>query len=271
MADVYQDLVAELSEFSVTEKKDYATLGYSVNGVYSVTVKDRPYMYRCAMDDGAFIEVAHRGRCSPTPGLRVIIKYDDRKQPYIDGVDQVWAAQFSPHIAAVANVGLHYHTRGSGMEYPLDWRLLHQMNPRLEKGLVLRIVEGVYYKAGALKALTAQTVDLTTSVPSVANTHRWVMVGIDVSGTVDTVSVLMGSTKSVLFPLTYTDLSGILYPSTYIPMFAVRLKFGQTQVYDENIENLFQMVSGGFQGTDNIVTSEGSVVVGADGKVVLAL
>lgn len=263
--DLYQQLEEALSRFAKQPSIDYGFLGYDTGTGYSVIVPNNPHLYRVVLDDGSYVELPHLGRVPPIPSARVLISYDELQKPYIVGLDNKWILEYNKNVAAVANIGLHSHHRGSGMEFPIDWRLLMQLGPRIVEKTLIQIVGGFFYYKG-LRYLPTSTINVQPFIPS-ASQQRWVIVSID--ATTNPPSIVMTPTTpvSTFFTLdvatiasSYTSVKG------HLPLFAVRLLWNAKQVVDQDIVSLYHIVGSG--GADNkedildsIVTSGGDVVV----------
>jgi hypothetical protein len=275
--EVYRDLIESLSELASAPKKDYGFLGYNPGSGFSVIVPGQPYLYRVTMDDGTFVEIPHKGRVAPIPHMRVIIEYDEQKQAFIAGVDQSWVSQLGGNAAAVANIGLHSHHRGSGMEFPIDWRLLYQLGPRHESGLSVRVIGGHYYTAEGLKYFSGGVIDLTEYRPTADRSQRWVIVALDTTTSPVSLAAYAGTPVNRMVSLDLETISQITVPGTSLPLFAVALSQNAAQLRDENFVSLYGLVGSALSAevlledvisADRIVTHDGLVVVDEDGVVV---
>lgn len=273
--ELYRELLESFSQLASNPKKDYGFLGYNPGSGFSVFVPDRPHLYRVTMDDGTFVEMAHNGRVAPIPRMRVIVHYDDQNIPFIFGVDQSWLSQFGSNVAAVANVGVHSHHRGSGMEFPIDWRLLYQLGPRQESGMTVRVVEGHFYYEG-LKYFEGGIIDLTPFRPNGVQQHRWVVVCLLVTTSV-TITAYAGTPVSSRFALDPSQIVEVQYPDNALPLFAVRVADNSPQIRDADFISLYGLVgsasaaSSNIISVDRIITHDGNVVVDDNGKVVYDL
>jgi len=264
--ELYRELTETMREIASNKRKDYGFLGYNLGQGFSVVVPERPYLYRVTMDDGTYVEIPHRGKVAPIPRMRVVILYDDNGKPYIDGVDPDWLAAFNPNAAAMAHIGLHSHHRGSGMEFPIDWRLLYQLGPQIVANLIVRVVEGFYYFEG-LRFYSGGTIDLAPHRPT--SGQRWVVVGLNVSQPVHRLSVVASASRPNTLSLTMNDISQIPLPSRFLPLFAVRVRFETAQLRDDDLVSLYGLVGSAGAASansapsilDRIVTSGGDVVV----------
>ena len=93
---MYQRLETALSRLIGGEKPIKGTLGYTIDGVYRVTVAENPAKYYVRFaDGGGFAQVYHRGRVSPVPDLPVEVGLRQRGQLVILGGDPDRAASCS--------------------------------------------------------------------------------------------------------------------------------------------------------------------------------
>ena len=237
MSDVYDLLAKELSNFEIKPKEEFGYLGYNVDGQYSVFATNRPTHYRVVLDTGQYVEVEHRGKVQPIPGLRVIVRYDDRGVGYIHSTDATWLSSQTSAVAVSANVGPHSHHRGSGMEFPIDTRLLTNFFVKLMQGLVLQIDGGFYYVNNELRYCKSTSIDLQSYRPSTINTHCWVLFLIDTM--TDEIIFVTGTPKTTTLALSFMDLTTIPYDkNSQIPIFAVKLRFNTTQILDSDLTML---------------------------------
>lgn len=272
--DLYRQLEDAFSEFAKKDRVDYGFLGYAISNDYAVIVPNQPHLYRVVLDDGTYVELPHLGRVPPIPRARVIIKYDDRNLPYIWGLDNQWILQYNKRVAAIANIGLHSHHRGSGMEFPVDWRLLYQLSPQLAQGTRLQLIGGHYYYEGSMYYLPSQVVDYSSFVPTTANAQRWVITAINTLTNPHSIINHAGSLVSTTFLLDVSTITQVNYPSSSLPLFAVRLVTRQNQIYDQDIVSLLHLVGSSGQALnkaqilESIVTDGTYVVLDQNGSVV---
>lgn len=238
MPTVYEELASELHSFEQKPEEDFGSLGYSINDDFTVIVGDRPYMYRVRMDNGSFLEIEHRGRAQPSANLRVVIRYDKNRVPYIyDVINSVLKDSTNP-ITISAHIGPHSHHRGSGMEFPIDPRLLTPLSPRTQQGLSLRISGGFFYIGEQVYYFTPTDLDLRTSRPALPTQHRWVIIGLDTVTRL--LRVVNGTPQSTGLPLSLQSLAAVVY-TDLLPLFGLQLRGNQTQILDRNIESMVQL------------------------------
>lgn len=225
----YEHLQAALRRLLSTEKPIKGTLGYTVGGTYSVSVPGDESRCYVRFEDGSFAQVYHRGRVAPVPDLPVEVGFDSAGNQVILGAD--------PQRAGVINgaheVGLHGHERGGGMEFAIDPRLLTPLKAAPDGGLVVRVAQGAYYAGGALRWYGGGSITLTP--PAAANTWAWIVVGID-STTGGLISAA-GAAVVVSAPLDPSTLPAIV-PAGVIPLAAVRVRNGQTELDEADFEDL---------------------------------
>jgi len=211
------------------EKPIKGTLGYTVDGVYSVSVPSNSAKYYVRFGDGSFAEVAHRGRAAPVPDLPVEVGFDSAGKMAILGGDP----EQSGLISGAHEVGPHSHARGSGMEFAIDPRLLTPVKAEALGGLAVGVAQGAYLYGTALRWWGGGAITLTP--PAGANQWAWVLVGIDPAA--QGLVAVSGSAISVTAPLDPSTLAAIPFAG-YIPLAAVRLSHGQTELDEADFEDL---------------------------------
>ena len=232
----YQRFARALARLSSTEKPLKAALGYSIDGEYSVTVPGNAAKYYARFADGSFAEVYHRGRASPVPDLPVEVGFDSAGNLVILGGDPERAALF----AGDYEVGLHGHARGSGMEFPVDPRLLTPVKAAPLGGLVVNVAQGAYADGAALRWWSGGTITLTP--PGSAHTWAWVVVGINAEAGV--LVAFSGTAVAVSAPLEPSTIPAVgLVGATRRAGGGVRN--GQTERDEDDFEALRFVVGGG--------------------------
>jgi hypothetical protein len=130
-------------------------------------------------------------------------------------------------------VGPHSHARGSGMEFPIDPRLLTPIKAEPLAGLTVGVAQGAYWYRGALRWWGGGAITLTP--PATANQWAWVGVGLDpAAGALVAVS---GTAIVVSAPLEPSTIPAIGL-SGAIPLAAVRVRNGQTELDEADFEDL---------------------------------
>ena len=239
---IYDDLQNALEEAIPEDKVLYGTLGFTVKGQYAVVVPESTHLYRVVMDDGSFQEIPHKGSCSPTPGLRVEIQYDRFDKPYISGVEDNANAATNPTTAGQYYVAHHSHGRGSGMEFPIDLRLVNQFYVELQGGLEIYIRPGFYYYNSELRYWNGGYVNVGSAIPSQASSYKWTMLCFDAE--TESMTLLEGATLNFLVesigPERIVEID--VLSKGLIPICAIQLKKGMQDVVDEQIVSLFDML-----------------------------
>ncbi len=220
-------------------------LGYTVDGVYSVVVSDNSAKYNVRFSDGSFAQVYHRGRVAPVPDLPVEVGIDSGGYMVILGGDPDRPGLFG----GTYEVGPHSHARGSGMEFPIDARLLTPIKAAPSGGLVVSVAQGTYLYGGALKWWGGGSITLTP--PASANQWAWVVIGLNpVTGTLVSAS---GTALVVSAPLDRATIPAIALGGA-IPLAAVKLRHGQTDLDEDDFEDVRFAIGG--RGSDLIVMRE---------------
>ncbi|MEP7291109.1 MAG: hypothetical protein ABI835_04970 [Chloroflexota bacterium] len=241
----YQRFESALTRLLAVETPIKGTLGYTVEGVYTVSVPANAAKYYVRFADGSFAEVFHRGRAAPVPDLPVEVGYDSAGNMVILGGDPQRAGLF----AEDHEVGPHGHERGSGMEFPIDPRLLTPLKAAPLDGLSVGVAQGAYVYGALLRWWGGGAITLTP--PGSANTWAWAVIALDPAvGALVAVSVTAVVVSAPLDPATILalDLAGA------IPLAAVRLRQGQTELDEADFEDLRFIVGG--RGTSLIVVRE---------------
>ncbi len=206
-----------------------------MGGEYSVSVAGNDALVYVRFDDGSFAQVYHRGRIAPIPDLPVEVGFDSAGNPVILGGDPARPGA----VAGAYEVGLHSHARGSGMEFPIDARLLTPVRASPDGGLVVRVAQGAYWYGGSLRWWSGGSITLTP--PASANQWAWIVIGIDPAA--ESLVSASGTAVSVAAPLEPSTLPGIVLART-IPLAAVRVAHGQTELDEAEFEDLRFPVGG---------------------------
>jgi hypothetical protein len=242
---MYERLETALSRLLNIEAPLKATLGYSIDGAYTVSVPGNGAKYYARFPDGSFAEVYHRGRAAPTPDLPVEVGFDSAGTLVILGGDPERSSLF----ADAHEVGPHSHARGSGMEFPIDPRLLMPLKAAPLGGLSVGIAQGAYWYGGSLRWWGGGAITLTP--PSGANTWAWVVIALDPEARA--LIAATGAAVVVSAPLDVATIPAIGLAGA-IPLAAVRLRNGQTELDEADFEDL-RFVGGG-HGSSHIVLRE---------------
>lgn|GEM_PF-3354228 len=242
---MYERLEAALSRLLNIEAPLRATLGYTVDGAYTVSVPGNGAKYYARFSDGSFAEVYHRGRAAPTPDLPVEIGFDSAGNMVILGGDPERTSLF----ADAHEVGPHSHARGGGMEFPIDPRLLTPLKATPLGGLSVGVAQGAYWYGGSLRWWGGGAISLTP--PSGANTWRWTVIGLDAEARA--LLAANGAAMVVSAPLDVATLPAIGLAGA-IPLAAVRVRNGQTELDEADFEDLRFGVGG--HGSSLIVIRE---------------
>jgi hypothetical protein len=245
----FEETLREVVSQTVNTYRDFGYLGYEVNGVFSVISPDNPAKFYVTMKDGSFKEVFHRGKVAPNPQMPVEIRYvnDDPTQDrsgYIYGVNEDEIRSYSNKITASANVGIHSHHRGSGMEFPVDLRLIYQLSVRPSPGtMVVNVNSGFYFNASnALRWYAGGALNLTSLKPVAAAYKRWVLIGLDpatstlVTAASTPVPGFATLTEAVIETLTLT-------PADSIPLAAVKVFQNKNSLYEMDFVALYRIAA----------------------------
>jgi hypothetical protein len=253
---MYGRLEAALSRLLRMESESAAVkgvLGYTVDGAYAVSVAENPAKYYVRLEGGSFAQVYHRGRVAPVPDLPVEVGHDSAGNLVILGGD---AAQSVLYPGAF-EVGPHSHARGSGMEFPVDARLLTPLKAAPLEGLTVEVAEGAYWHGCALRWWSGGSITLTPL--GSANEWAWIVIGLDAAaGELISAS---GAVQVVSAPLDVATIPAIGLGGA-IPLAAVRVANGQTELDEDDFEDL-RFVPGG-RGSGYVLVRE-ELAQGTDG------
>ena len=244
---MYQRLETALARLMTTARDtpSKGTLGYTIEGVYQVTVAENPSKYYVRFAEGNFAQVYHRGRVAPVPDLPVEVGTDSAGNPVILGGDPDRAGLFG----GSHEVGPHSHARGSGMEFPLDPRLLTPIKAAPLGGLQVGVAQGAYLHGGSLRWWGGGAITLTP--PASANQWAWAVIGIDAEA--NALVAINGTALAIVAPLDLATIPAIALGGA-IPLAAVRVRNGQTELDEDDFEDLRWPVGG--RGTSLIVVRE---------------
>lgn len=229
------------TQFVKKPKRYRGQLGYTVDGVYSVIEKTNTAQYRVRLDNKSFITAFHNGKCAPQPDLSVWVIQDELGRYYIESVDVTTILSTNPNNPSQAFVAPHSHSRGSGMEFPIDPRLFSHFQVRPVTGLEVYVNGGAYEYEGHYNWFGGDTVNLSSSVPSISGKQRWVILSLNHNTA--SITVTNGAMQSITSPLTIEQIELMQFGG--YPIGAIRLRHGQTSISETDIEAL-HILSGGF-------------------------
>lgn len=234
---MYQRLEAALSQLVGGfggEKPLKGVLGYTIDGAYRV-VAENAAKYYVRFPDGSFAQVQHRGRVSPVPDLPVEVGFDSAGNMVIVGGDPERAGMFD----GTHEVGLHSHARGSGMAFDIDPRLLTPVRAEPLGGLVVGVTQGAYLHGAALRWWGGGAITVTP--PGSANQWAWTVIGLDAEA--GALVAANGAAVVVSAPLEPSTIAAIPLAGA-IPLAAVRVQHGQTELDEDDFEDLRFAVGG---------------------------
>lgn len=239
---IYDELTRAIEEhdaqFQPKPIRQRGQLGYTVDSVYSIIEPSDRAQYRVRLDNKSFVTAYHNGKCAPQPDLSVWVVQDELGRYHIESVDVTNVSSTNPNNPSQAFTAPHSHGRGSGLEFPIDPRLLSAFQIRPIGGLQVYVNGGAYKYEGKWKWFGGDTLDLTASVPSSASLQRWAVLTLDHA--TSTITVKNGATQSIVSPLTIEQIEAVTV--TGIPIGAVRLRYGQTSVTETDMEALHILV-----------------------------
>ena len=245
MTSPYDDFEQALTSIVPPEDLIFGHLGFTVDTVYGVLAGiNKSHLYRVRLDDGSFQEIEHRGNCSPTPDMKVILKLDDRFNTlYIEGPDQTWLAENSSSTSGQYSVSHHSHSRGSGMEFTLDLRMITQFFIELQGALTIFIRQGLYYYNGVTKYWAGDSIDLVSYRPTAPGKYRWVIVCLNPAD--NTIVVVAGADLEFISEsigverIAEIDVVG----RGYVPIVASLLKYGMSRLSDEQLHSMMNTLN----------------------------
>lgn len=231
-----QELVDFLTTPPAKPKSLAGYLGYPVDDVFDVVVPEDTSKYRIYSETGEFVEAYHCNKAAPHPGLRVFFEWDaDLEGLAITGIDQRYARTFAGEFAGSLSAGPHSHEIGSGLEFPIDDRLLAKLQLRVFAGLTIEITPGPYFDTTGLKWWPGGTLDLTSYVPGSASTWAWVVIGINPA--TPALVAVAGTARSVVQALDESAIPTVGFNWTdHVQLAAVRLRNGQTELVENDFE-----------------------------------
>ncbi len=244
---MYQRLESAFNHLlrAAQDRPSKGTLGYTIEGVYQVTVAENAAKYYVRFAEGNFAQVYHRGRVAPVPDLPVEVGTDSAGNAVILGGDPDRVGLFD----GSHEVGPHSHARGTGLEFPVDLRLLTPVKAAPLGGLQVGVAQGAYLHGGSLRWWGSGAITLTA--PASANQWRWTLIGLDTEA--GTLVAVNGSAQVVTAPLDAATIPALV-TGGIIPLAAVRVRSGQTELDDDDFEDLRWPVGG--RGTSLIIVRE---------------
>lgn len=228
---MYGRLEAALSRLMTQklEKPLKGVLGYGADGDYAVSVADNPAKVYVRLDGGGFAQAYHRGRVAPVPDLPVEVGEDSAGNLVILGGDPSRSVLYP----GAHEVGWHSHARRSGMEFPVDTRLLTPLKAAPGDGLTVEVAQGAYLHGGTLRWWSGGSLTLTP--PEDAHTWAWVVIGLKASAGVLISGI--GAAQVVSAPLDVAAIPSLALGGA-IPLAAVRVANGQTALDEDDFEDL---------------------------------
>lgn len=184
------------------------------------------------------IQVVRCTKVTPAYGLQVRVWHDHDNVLSVASQDDSQAEKFYGG-RVVGNAGPHNQSHGYfGMDpVLLDGRQFLPLlcQPNSPQDLSVRVRSCILYDAdGGATAFAGGNIDLTAHVPSSANEQRIVIVGLNIGS--NTLTATLGSIKTVAaldttnIPFSDAEAAAIDVSSAVIPIMAIRLFNGQTQI-----------------------------------------
>lgn len=217
-------------------------LGYTVTGSFRVIDPDDPSRYFVRFPSGNWVSAINRANVPQTPNRPVLVAYDNIGRPYIAGDDPTKIDKFlgvgtGTTVVPPNSVPPHDHVRNSGREFLIDTWLLKQLRVRVLSGTTLEVIAGSYLYNQALKWYDGGTVNLSSYVPAVDGTHRWVIISLNPA--TGALVVSSGSVLSTDYPYDLNEIEAVvLASSSYLLLAAVWLKGNISTLYNYQIEDL---------------------------------
>ena len=232
-SDLERALTALLNEGTYKRGR----LGYRIRGTYQVAVAENLAKFYVRLETGEVVRAIHKSRVAPQPDLDVIVHVPEIGAPEIVDVDWTRVLARFPTYAGAVGIGLHTHQRFSGMEFPIDPRLLLPL--RLSwTGTTVSLGEG-WYMVGdtAFWWPGTDTLDLVSHMPTGLN-RRWVLVCIDTTADPpELTSFGLSTTTGSLDQEDLADAINALDPG-WIPVAAVRFYAGATTFNEPDVESI---------------------------------
>lgn len=123
----------------------------------------------------------------------------------------------------------HTHARGTGLDYVVEAQRMEPGLVQWSTGLTVS-VEAFRYNVGAgWVTFLGDTLDLTDSVPTTVDKHRWVLVALDTA--TNTLTSVNGDLEDTSTPLTL-DMLDDLDVTGMIPLGAIKIAFGDSGLSD---------------------------------------
>lgn len=275
-------LERSLTEFLGQNPRQRGVLGYAIGNRLTVAVPSDANKFYVRLESGGVVRAYHRSRVSPTPNLPVYVQMTKRGDAEIMGVDWTRALRQFGDAASIMGIGLHSHARFSGMEFPIDPRLLSPLRGAILSALTVGIGAGFYRASDGLFWWPGTTaVDLTTARPSSGLLQRWVILSINATTLPHVLETTTGIDQPSTTPLLLDTLATLVntLPATYIPLLAIRLRGTQTSLVEASLEAL-TFLNGTPSASTSIdsmlgvidrilVDDDGNILVDDDGNVLL--
>lgn len=236
------DLETALSTLLGENPRQRGHLGYKIAGQYRVQTVGNANKFYVRMDVGGVVQAFHRSRVAPQPDLPVYVQLSRRGDLEIIDVDWTRALQQFGSAASIMGVGPHTHARFSGMEFPIDPRLLAPLQAQLLGGLNVGFSSGFYWTSAEYLWWPGTVVlDLTAALPGDGLHSHWTIVYLDTTADPPVLAYAVGSDHVAAASLTLTELAGLMttsVPTLAIPILGVRMTGGQTYLVEASLEAL---------------------------------
>lgn len=275
---LYTELAQAIKEGRRTQDasvpQDFGYLGYNPRGGFSVVDEANPKNFYVRMKSGTFRSIPHKNSVYPTPGLPIEIRFKDDdptqdKIGYIYGPNHSELQQFAADAATfMGTVGFHSHHYGSGMEFPIDLRMIAQLGFRYVGDLKVEIYPGWFFYNGQHYLFPLTIIDFEAHKPTTISYQKWVVAGLKRDD--KTIVFESGTEAPSITPVPESDIENISFSdNSVVPLFAVKLYQNRSRLSAFDFVAMYSLLGTPSEGFDvaDIVTSEGHVVV-SDGEVV---
>lgn len=254
----FRDVLTGIKEHEKEIPRDFGTLGYEVIPNQFTVLSPNPANFYVTMKDGTFRDIPHRGNVTPTSKMPVEIRYinDDPKtdrKGYIYGINEAEIGPSSNNPEAMNSVGIHSHHRGSGREFPIDLRLLHQLKGQIVSGMIVAVQPGFYFADGAMHWFNGQSYDFTANRPSSISYKRWAVVVINKDTNV--LAVVNGAQVPNAISLLESSIPQIsIGLDKFVYLFSVKLYQNRSALHEMDFVALYNIASmGGSAGEEGLI------------------